>query len=105
MRLCLLAPWAVLALCGPSFGQAAAPDAPKGDSKRPVSPEPRSQSIVREEILPGTEPHSPSTVGAGIGDPQTVRRGPGATGSVGVLHVLSADLGRQGLLRLSGLGE
>lgn len=106
MRLRLLAPWAVLALYGPSFGQVAPPDAPKGDSARSdVTPEPRSQSIVREQILPGTEPHSPSTIGTGVGDPLTVRRSPGATGSVGVLHVLSADLGRQGLLRLSGLGE
>ncbi len=86
MRLRLLAPWAVLALCGPSFGQG-------------------SESVLREQILPGTELHSPSTIGAGLGDPQTVRRAPGAGGSVGVLHVLSADLGRQGLLRLSGLGE
>ena len=106
MRLRLLAPWAVLALCSPSFGQVAPPDAPKGDSTRSDVPaETGSPSIVREQILPGTEPHSPSTVGSGVGDPLTVRRSPGATGSVGVLHVLSADLGRQGLLRLSGLGE
>ena len=106
MRLRLLAPWAVLALCSPSFGQVTPPDTPKGDSTRPDVPaETGSSSIVREQILPGTEPHSPSTIGTGVGDPLTVRRSPGATGSVGVLHVLSADLGRQGLLRLSGLGE
>ena len=106
MRLHLLAPWAVLALSGPSFGQLAPPDAPKGASTRSDdTAESSSPSVVREQILPGTEEHSPSTLGASVGDPRTVRRAPGATGSVGVLHVLSADLGRQGLLRLSGLGE
>ena len=99
MRLRFLAPWAALALSCPSWAQLPPTTVPKDSAST------ASHTLVREEIVGGTEAHSPSTAGAGVGEARTVRRAPGATGSVGVLHVLSADLGRQGLLRLSGLGE
>ena len=60
---------------------------------------------TRERVIPGSEPHSPSTLGLSRQDPRNFRYTLATGGSLGVLHVSSADLGRKGLLRLTATGE
>ncbi len=107
MRLCSLVACAVLVLCGAAFGQVPAASSQREAKKAAVAGAESSGPgpIVEERIIPGTEPQSPSTLGLAVGDAGTVRRTSSATGSMGVLHVHSADLGRKGVLRFSGVGE
>lgn len=59
----------------------------------------------KEEYLPGTEPHSPSTYGNAIDAPSNARVTAGGP-SIGLIHgVTSAKLGPKGVLRFSFLGE
>ena len=59
----------------------------------------------KEEFLAGTEPHSPSTIGAAYNAPQNARVTVGGA-SIGLLHnVSSARLGPKGVLRFAFLGE
>lgn len=51
------------------------------------------------------EPHSPSTLGNAFDDPANQRHSPTLKGGVGLLHVLSSDLGPNGILRFSAFGE
>lgn len=57
-----------------------------------------------EKLLPGTEPHSPGTVGNNVEAPGNGRVTVGAVG-MGTLQVPSARLGRAGVVRVSFLGE
>ncbi len=59
---------------------------------------------TQERLLPGTEPHSPSTWGNRYDNPANARVSTGIAG-VGVLHTSSADLGKKGVLRFSVTGE
>jgi len=85
----------------------------------PVNPQPGTANVTgkpapdadklpivskKEEYLAGTEPHSDGTWNNDLLDPANSRI---AVGSVGVslLHVSSARLGPQGILRFSMLGE
>jgi OOP family OmpA-OmpF porin len=109
MRLPAFPAWAVLAVCRVAFAQTPADDSvdPRAGQADRASARARQDEAVtiQEQIAPGTEQHSPSTLGLSIQDPRTARQSPGAIGSVGTLHVLSADLGRRGVLRFSALGE
>ncbi|HYR55111.1 MAG TPA: hypothetical protein VEM39_03280, partial [Myxococcaceae bacterium] len=96
------APWTVFAICSVALVEAPPEDRPGGASGEPAPP---PGDVVREQIVPGTEPQSPSTVGFSIQDLRNLRQTPGATGTIGTLHVLSADLGRRGVLRFSAIGE
>ncbi len=57
-----------------------------------------------EKLLPGTEPHSPGTVGNGFDAPGNGRVTTGTVG-IGTLNVPSARLGPQGVVRVSFVGE
>jgi outer membrane protein OmpA-like peptidoglycan-associated protein len=109
MRSGALALWAVLAVCRVAYAQAATADsssAPAAHADRsPAQSSTASAVVVREEVVRESEVHTPSTLGLSIEDPRTSRQAPGAVGSIGTLHVLSADLGSSGLLRFSALGE
>ena len=109
MRFRALPLWAVLAVCRLAYAQAAGGDsssAPAAQAARsPGQSSAASGAVVREEIVRESGVHSPSTLGLSIEDPRTSRQAPGAVGSIGTLHILSADLGSSGLLRFSALGE
>jgi OmpA-OmpF porin, OOP family len=62
-------------------------------------PEPRAAAILE------AGEHSPSTLGRSTTDRSNARVASGAFGSIGLLHLSSADLGSQGIVRLSVLGE
>jgi len=65
---------------------------------------PSSQQAVRAiAIEDGTE--SPATWNLDIADRRTTRLTSGVQGATGLLHTSSADLGRAGILRFSGVGE
>lgn len=55
--------------------------------------------------LPDAEPHGPSALALASHDSDNLRGSPGVKGLAGLLHVLSADPGPAGQLRLSVLGE
>ncbi len=59
----------------------------------------------QERLLPGTEPHSPSTWANTYNAKRNLRQIPGVGGSIGLLHVSSADLGPRWVLRFSATGE
>src|SRR5687767_5867839 len=61
--------------------------------------------VVDEQVVPGTEPHSPSTLGRAASDPNNARSTPGSGGSISVMRVGSAYIGRPGVVRFSFLGE
>jgi len=96
------APWTVFAICSVALA-GASPDDRTGAAS--AEPDTAPGNVVKEQIVPGTEPQSPSTIGFSIRDLRNLRQTPGATGSIGTLHVLSADLGRKGVLRFSAIGE
>jgi outer membrane protein OmpA-like peptidoglycan-associated protein len=96
------ASWAVFAICGVAL--AGAP--PEGQPAATSAEAPADTgNVVKEQIVPGSEPRSPSTIGFSIQDLRNLRQTPGATGTIGTLHVLSADLGGKGVLRFSAIGE
>ena len=95
-------PWTVFAICGVALAEASPGDRSGAASAEPAAP---PGDVVKERTVPGTEPQSPSTVGFSVQDLRNLRQTPGATGSIGTLHVLSADLGRKGVLRFSAIGE
>ncbi len=65
---------------------------------------PAAQQAVRAiAIEDGTE--SPATWNLDIADRRTTRLTSGVQGATGLLHTSSADLGRAGILRFSGVGE
>ncbi len=70
----------------------------------PTEPEPAIVS-TREYLLPGGEPHSPSTLGHAWNAPGNLRHTADALGGVGLVRVAGADLGARGLLRFTALGE
>ncbi len=71
----------------------------------PAAPAEEARVVeTRERYLPGSEPHSPSTIGNKYNAPANHRVTAGNVG-VGTLRVPSADLGPTGILRLSLLGE
>ncbi len=59
---------------------------------------------TQERYLPGSEPHSPATWGNAVDAKTNLRIAP-ANGGIGLLHVGSADLGREGILRFWTYGE
>lgn len=60
---------------------------------------------VAESVVPGTEPHSPSTYGNSLTSLSNLRITSGATGATGLLRLGSADLGPAGVVRISVTGE
>lgn len=60
---------------------------------------------TEERFLPGSAPHSPSTLRNGWLDPANLRHTSSAVGGVGLLRVAGADLGTRGLLRFAVTGE
>jgi OOP family OmpA-OmpF porin len=106
--------------------QAAPPKEPQAPSPTPPKPQPAQAGAssnkrkpaatratrsspgatsTRERFLPGSEPHSPSTLRNGWADPRNLRHTSSGAGDVGLLRVAGADLGRHGLLRFSATGE
>jgi OOP family OmpA-OmpF porin len=71
---------------------------------KPGEPEPVIVS-TEERFLPGSEPHSPSTLRNAWTDPKNLRHTSSAVGGVGLLRVAGADLGAPGLMRFSATGE
>ncbi|MDC0708787.1 OmpA family protein [Stigmatella sp. ncwal1] len=72
--------------------------------KAPAPPPPTVVS-TQERVLPGGEPHTPSTLGNAWTDPKNLRHTASASGGVGLLRVAGADLGPPRLLRFSLTGE
>lgn len=60
---------------------------------------------VEESIVPGTEPHSPSTYGHSVTALDNARATSTVTGGTGLLRLGSADLGPAGVLRVGVTGE
>jgi OmpA-OmpF porin, OOP family len=71
---------------------------------KPAAPEPVVVS-TEERFLPGSEPHSPSTLRNAWADPKNLRHTSSMVGGVGLLRVAGAELGTRGLLRFSATGE
>lgn len=71
----------------------------------PGQPEEARVVSTQERYLPGSEAHSPSTWGLAFDDPKTTRQTQAAFGGIGLLHVVSADLGPRGVLRFGAEGE
>jgi len=97
----------------PAPAASSAPSKPKPTQARsasktaptpPSEPEPVVVS-TQERFLPGSEPHSPSTLHNAWTDPHNLRHTSSAVGGVGLLRVAGADLGARGLLRFSATGE
>ncbi len=72
-----------------------------------TAPVPSEPVVVSrdERVVPGTEPHSPSTWGRPLRFASNRRLTPSALGAVGLFSTSSATLGPKGLLRISVLGE
>ncbi|HME89896.1 MAG TPA: OmpA family protein [Myxococcaceae bacterium] len=81
--------------------------APWAARAQPVGEASANARIQRSELPQegGGQPHSPSTLGNAFDDPSNQRHSPTVKGGVGLLHVLSADLGPNGILRFSAFGE
>jgi OmpA-OmpF porin, OOP family len=78
---------------------------PLTQRQAPVEPEDKRKVLSRKEkFLPGTEPHSPGTFGTALDEPGNARITSGQV-SIGTLMVSGARLGREGLVRVSLLGE
>lgn len=107
---------APLPLPAPSPAQPAAAAEPAVPSPPPVAdqgaasdenapPSESAQTTVKESVLPGSGPHSPSTWGNSLDSPSNLRVTSGAVGATGLHRISSADLGPAGTLRLGLIGE
>ncbi|MGA9521868.1 MAG: OmpA family protein, partial [Myxococcaceae bacterium] len=76
----------------------------KAAPETPADPAPVIVS-TEEKLVPGSEPHSPSTWNNRWNDRRNHRLAPGAMGPLGLAHVSSAEMGPRGILRLSVFGE
>lgn len=77
--------------------EAGVPGAVNPDDKLPVVSK-------KEQFLPGTEPHSPSTWGRDLTDPWNARVTASGVG-IGLINNTSARLGPEGIVRFSVLGQ
>ncbi len=66
---------------------------------------PAGETVTKETVLPGTEPHSPGTYGNSLTAPANLRVTSTTTGGTGLLRLGSADLGKPGVFRVSLHGE
>ncbi|MBI5547349.1 MAG: OmpA family protein [Deltaproteobacteria bacterium] len=81
------------------------PTAPAATKDASATPAPAGATMIKETVLPGTEPYSPGTAGNALTALDNSRVTSGAGGATGLLRLGSADLGRPGVLRISVLGE
>jgi OmpA-OmpF porin, OOP family len=88
----------------PSAPAATAPAFRPAKPQATVEDDSRKVLSRKEKFLPGTEPHSPATYGTSIDEPGNARISSGQV-SLGTLTLSSARLGRQGIVRVSLLGE
>ncbi|MDY7229454.1 OmpA family protein [Hyalangium rubrum] len=88
----------------PAATPPAATAKPEPTPTKPAEPEPAVVS-TQERFLPGSEPHSPSTLGNPWNDRKNLRHTSGMVGGVGLLRVAGSDPGPRGLLRFSATGE
>ncbi|MGO9830190.1 MAG: OmpA family protein [Myxococcaceae bacterium] len=93
-----LPPTAVDAPAGPT---AAASGPPAGVS--PAVGAVPGETVV--QLLPGSPPPGPSTLGDGWLDARNTRLSQGLFGGLGTLNVSSADIGGQGVLRFAAFGQ
>ncbi len=79
---------------------------PQPQAQPPAEPALDAAGVTSQErFLPGTEPHSPGTWGNPYNALANLRQTPSEDGSIGLLHLSSADLGPKGILRFSATGE
>src|SRR4051794_22291996 len=77
------------------------------EAKAPSDPalKPTLSPIAEETWLNAGVPHSPSTWDSVYNAPRNLRQTPSVGGSLGLLHLLSADIGPRGILRFGLTGE
>ncbi len=101
---------ALLAGLGLLLGAPAAAQTPAGDvppvspASTPALPEAAPGTPV-VQVLPGSPPPGPSTLGNAFVDAANARLSQALFGGLGTLSVSSADIGHKGLLRLAAFGQ
>jgi outer membrane protein OmpA-like peptidoglycan-associated protein len=93
------------ALPASSGAEAPAVTEPRASFPVTSAPDAEAAGSVKETVLPGSEPHTPGTMGRALLDPENRRISSGSAGATGLLRVGSAAVGRRGVVRISLLGE